>query len=330
MWRLGVVGVTGLVGRTFLEALPLYGFERAEIYGAASSRSVGQRVPFREQEIVVESIESLLEKPLDIVFFSAGAAVSRAYAPRFAEKGVWVIDNSSAWRLEPGIPLIVPEVNPHHLAPESRLIANPNCSTIQLVVVLAPLAWAFGLERVLVSTYQAVTGAGQKAVAQLLAERRGEAPAEAVYRYPIDLNCIPQCDVFTEEGYTKEEWKIVHESRKILDLPELAISATAVRVPVLGGHSEAVNVTLAREATLEDVRAVLSKAPGLVLDDEPATQRYPMPRFVGGQDQVYVGRLRRDVSHARAFWLWVVADNLRKGAATNALQIAQLLAARRD
>jgi len=322
--RIGIVGVTGLVGRTFLSALPLYGFDQAEVYGAASQRSVGQRIPFRTGELVVESIESLLEKKLDAVFFSAGAGVSREWAMRFAEKGIWVIDNSSAWRLEPGIPLLIPEVNPHHLD-GSRLIANPNCSTIQLLVALAPLERALGLERVLVSTYQAVTGTGQKAVAQLLSEREGEAVQEPAYPYPIDLNCLPQCDVFADEGYTKEEWKIVHESRKILDRADLAISATAVRVPVLGGHSESVYVTLKKPASVEDIRALLSAAPGVVVQDEPATRTYPMPRYVGGQDQVCVGRLRRDPNDPRSFWMWIVADNLRKGAATNALQIAQLL-----
>jgi len=322
--RIGIVGVTGLVGRTFLSALPLYGFDQAEVYGAASQRSVGQRIPFRTGELVVESIESLLEKKLDAVFFSAGAGVSREWAMRFAEKGIWVIDNSSAWRLEPGIPLLIPEVNPHHLD-GSRLIANPNCSTIQLLVALAPLERALGLERVLVSTYQAVTGTGQKAVAQLLSERQGEPVQEPAYPYPIDLNCLPQCDVFADEGYTKEEWKIVHESRKILDRADLAISATAVRVPVLGGHSESVYVTLKKPASVEDIRALLSAAPGVVVQDEPATRTYPMPRYVGGQDQVYVGRLRRDPNDPRSFWMWIVADNHRKGAATNALQIAQLL-----
>jgi len=322
--RIGIVGVTGLVGRTFLSALPLYGFERAEVYGAASPKSVEQRIPFRTGDLVVESIESLLEKKLDMVFFSAGAAVSRTWAPRFAEKGAWVIDNSSAWRLEPHIPLLIPEVNPHHLN-GSRLIANPNCSTIQLLVALAPLERAFGLAKVLVSTYQAVTGTGQKAVAQLWAERQSEPVNEPAYAYPIDLNCIPQCDAFEEGGYTREEWKIVRESRKILDRPDLAISATAVRVPVLGGHSESVYITLQRPATINEVRATLAKAPGVILQDDPATQTYPMPRYVGGQDQVYVGRLRQDPHDPRSFWLWIVADNLRKGAATNALQIAQLL-----
>ncbi len=322
--RIGIVGVTGLVGRTFLSALPLYGWDRAEVYGAASAKSVGQRIPFRTGELVVESIESLLERELDIVFFSAGASISREWAPRFAEKGRWVIDNSSAWRLEPGVPLIIPEVNPHHLN-GSRLISNPNCSTIQLLVVLGPLERAFGLEQVLVSTYQAVTGTGQKAVAQLLAERQGQTVPEAPYPHLIDLNCIPQCDVFEEEGYTREEWKIVRESRKILDSPDLAISATAVRVPVLGGHSESVYLTLKKPASLEEVRAVLQEAPGVLLQDEPAERVYPMPRYVEGQDQVYVGRIRRDPFRPRSFWLWIVADNLRKGAATNALQIARLL-----
>ncbi|MCX8111622.1 MAG: aspartate-semialdehyde dehydrogenase [Bacteroidia bacterium] len=320
--RIGIVGVTGLVGRTFLQALPLYGFEEAEVYGAASERSVGQRIPFRTGELKVESIESLFQRDLDIVFFSAGASVSREWALRFAERGIRVIDNSSAWRLEPGVPLVVPEVNTHAIG-EARLIANPNCSTIQLVVVLAPLAKAFGIERVIVSTYQAVTGTGQRAVAQLMAEREGRSPNPPVYPHPIDLNCIPQCDIFEAEGYTKEEWKIIRESRKILEMPSLAITATAVRVPVLGGHSESVNVTLTRPVSVEEVRAVLSAAPGIILQDEPERHFYPMPRYASGQNEVFVGRVRRDTSHPHGIHLWIVADNLRKGAATNALQIAQ-------
>ncbi|MCS7297707.1 MAG: aspartate-semialdehyde dehydrogenase [Bacteroidia bacterium] len=320
--RIGIVGVTGLVGRTFLEALPVYGFESAEVFGAASSRSVGISIPFRSGSLKVESIEVLLQRRLDIVFFSAGAGVSREWALRFVEAGAVVIDNSSAWRLEPQVPLIVPEVNPHAIG-EARLIANPNCSTIQLVTVLAPLARAFGLERVVVSTYQAVSGTGQRAIAQLMAEREGQSSHPSPYPHPIDLNCLPQCDVFDEEGYTREEWKIIRESRKILELPDLAITATAVRVPVLVGHSESVNVTLQRDFTIEAVREVLAQAPGVVLQDEPDRSFYPMPRFVGGQNEVFVGRLRRDTSHPRGLNLWIVADNLRKGAATNALQIAQ-------
>ncbi|MCX7606410.1 MAG: aspartate-semialdehyde dehydrogenase [Bacteroidia bacterium] len=320
--RIGIVGVTGLVGRTFLRALPYYGFDRAEVVGAASARSVGQRIPFREGELVVEPLEALLERSLDVVFFSAGAVVSREWAPRFVEKGAIVIDNSSAWRLEPHVPLIVPEVNLSARG-DARLIANPNCSTIQLVVALAPLAREFGLERVIVSTYQAVTGTGQKAVDQLLAERAGQSTSRAAYPHPIDLNCLPQCDVFDAEGYTKEEWKIIRETRKILGLPELAITATAVRVPVLGGHSESVNVVLQREVDIDTVRQVLQDAEGVVLQDEPERSFYPMPRYVEGQDAVFVGRLRRDTSHPRGVNFWIVADNLRKGAATNALQIAQ-------
>ncbi|MCS7188438.1 MAG: aspartate-semialdehyde dehydrogenase [Bacteroidia bacterium] len=320
--RLGVVGVTGLVGRTFLQALPLYGFDRAEVYGAASHRSVGSRIPFRTGELLVESVESLLRRELDIVFFSAGASVSREWAPRFVEKGAIVIDNSSAWRLEPNVPLIVPEVNLSSIG-QARLIANPNCSTIQLVVVIAPLQRTFGIERVVISTYQAVTGTGQKAVEQLMAERSGRVASHSVYPHPIDLNCIPQCDVFEEEGYTREEWKIIKETRKILDNPTLPITATAVRVPVLGGHSESVNVVLKQEAPLEAVKEVLAQAPGIVLQDNPTRHEYPMPRYVGGQNEVFVGRIRRDTSHPRGINLWIVADNLRKGAATNALQIAQ-------
>ncbi|MEN2993223.1 MAG: aspartate-semialdehyde dehydrogenase [Bacteroidia bacterium] len=320
--RIGIVGATGLVGRTFLQALPLFGFDQAEVYAAASPASVGKKLPFRGSSLEVLPIEALLERPLDLVFFSAGAAVSAAWAKKFVEKGCLVIDNSSAWRLEPDVPLVVPEVN-MACVQGHRLIANPNCTTIQLVVALAPLAREFGLERVIVSTYQAVTGTGQKGVAQLLAEREGRTPPFTPYPHPIDLNCLPQCDEFAEEGYTREEWKIIRESRKILDLPDLAITATAVRVPVLGGHSVSVNVTLKQAASLEMVRALLAEAPGIVLQDEPARAYYPMPRYVGGQDKVFVGRLRRDTSHPNGLNLWIVADNLRKGAATNALQIAQ-------
>lgn len=323
--RIGIVGVTGLVGRTFLKALPLYGFEGAEVYGAASEQSVGQRIPFRTGELIVESIETLLNRQPDLVLFSAGATVSRMWAPRFVEAGAIVIDNSSAWRMEPQVPLVVPEVNLSAIG-NARLIANPNCSTIQLVVVLAPLARTFGVERVIVSTYQAVTGTGQKAVRQLMAEREGASSTSAVYPHPIDLNCLPQCDVFEEGGYTKEEWKIIRESRKILGISDLPITATAVRVPVLGGHSESVNVVLQREVSLEEVRSVLQSAPGIQLQDEPDRHLYPMPRYVSGQDFVFVGRLRLDTSHPRGINLWIVADNLRKGAATNALQIAQHVA----
>lgn len=320
--RVGIVGITGLVGRTFLQSLPLFGLDGAEVYGAASARSVGMKLPFRGGELSVEPIEALLERELDIVFFSAGASVSEAWAPRFVERGALVIDNSSAWRMHPDVPLVVPEVNAHAIAGH-HLIANPNCSTIQLVVVLEPLRRAFGLERVIVSTYQAVTGTGQKAVVQLQAEREGKAPSSSAYPHPIDLNCLPQCDVFMEEGYTKEEWKIIRETRKILNMPELAITATAVRVPVLGGHSESVNITLGRPASVQEVREVLAQAPGIVVQDEPERSFYPMPRYVGGQHEVFVGRIRRDTSHPRGINLWIVADNLRKGAATNALQIAQ-------
>ncbi|MCS6790558.1 MAG: aspartate-semialdehyde dehydrogenase [Bacteroidia bacterium] len=320
--RIGVVGVTGLVGRTFLQSLPFFGLDKAEVYGAASARSVGMKLPFREGELSVEPIEALLHRELDVVFFSAGASISEIWAPRFVDRGALVIDNSSAWRMHPDVPLIVPEVNIQAIRGH-RLIANPNCSTIQLVVVLEPLRKAFGLERIIVSTYQAVTGTGQKAVAQLQAEREGKTTASSVYPHPVDLNCIPQCDVFMEEGYTKEEWKIIRETRKILGMPDLAITATAVRVPVLGGHSESVNITLERSASVEEVRAVLSEAPGVILQDEPERSFYPMPRYVGGQHEVFVGRIRRDTSHPRGINLWIVADNLRKGAATNALQIAQ-------
>jgi aspartate-semialdehyde dehydrogenase len=259
----------------------------------------------------------------DVALFSAGGSTSREWAPRFAEVGCTVIDNSSAWRMEPDKPLVVPEVNGHLLTANDRIIANPNCSTIQLVMALAPLHAVFGVERVVVSTYQAVTGTGMKAVQQLENERMG-IKGDMAYPFPIDRNVIPRCDVFTDNGYTKEEMKLVNETRKILD-PAIRVTATAVRVPVTGGHSESVNIEFAREFELEAARDLLRAAPGVLLLDDPAHDSYPMPIIAEGRDEVFVGRLRRDETQPRTLNLWIVADNLRKGAATNAVQIAELL-----
>jgi len=261
----------------------------------------------------------------DVALFSAGGSTSLEWAPKFAEVGSYVIDNSSAWRMDAAIPLVVPEVNPDALNSGSRIIANPNCSTIQLVVALWPLHKALGIERMVVSTYQSVTGTGKRAVQQLDSEQAGAPLANGPYAHPIHRNVIPQCDVFLENGYTKEEMKVVHESRKIMGLPNLRITATAVRVPVTGGHSEAVNVRFAKPASVAEVKAILASAPGVVVQDNPSQSIYPMPRNAEGKDAVFVGRIRKDESEDNAFNLWVVSDNLRKGAATNTVQILELL-----
>jgi aspartate-semialdehyde dehydrogenase len=289
----------------------------------ATAKSVGGTISFKGKDIVIIGMEEAIARRPDVALFSAGGSTSLEWAPRFAEVGCTVIDNSSAWRMEPDKPLVVPEVNGHLLTAKDRIIANPNCSTIQLVMALAPLHAVFGVERVVVSTYQAVTGTGMKAVQQLENERMG-IKGDMAYPFPIDRNVIPRCDVFTDNGYTKEEMKLVNETRKILD-PAIRVTATAVRVPVTGGHSESVNIEFAREFELEAARDLLRAAPGVLLLDDPAHDSYPMPIIAEGRDEVFVGRLRRDETQPRTLNLWIVADNLRKGAATNAVQIAELL-----
>lgn len=321
--RTAVVGATGLVGGVMLKVLEERGFPVSELLPVASERSTGRTVRFRGRELPVMGMEEAIAQRPNIALFSAGGSVSLEWAPRFAAIGCTVIDNSSAWRMYPDKKLIVPEVNGHLLTPDDRIIANPNCSTIQLVMALAPLHRAFTIERVVVSTYQSITGTGQKAVRQMEDERRGVA-GEKVYPYTIDRNVIPRCDVFLENGYTKEEMKVVNETHKILD-PAIRVTCTAVRVPVTGGHSESANVEFARDPDLAEVRRLLSAAPGVKLADDPANDVYPMPLLANGRDEVFVGRLRRDESRERAINLWIVADNLRKGAATNAVQIAELL-----
>ncbi len=321
--RIALVGATGLVGQVMCRVLEERNFPLSEFYPVASAASAGRQLSFRGNTYPVMSIEDALGQRPDLALFSAGAGVSRDWAPRFVESGTRVIDNSSAWRMGADIPLVVPEVNPNACAAGKLLIANPNCSTIQLVVALKPLQDHYGLERVVVSTYQSVTGTGYRALGQLMAERAGQ-PAKAVYPHPIDLNAIPQCDVFEEEGYTREEWKLIRETRKIMGLPDLAITATAVRIPVQGGHSESVNITLSRDFDLGEVRELLGQSPGLVLQDDPENNLYPMPRTAHNRNEVFIGRLRRDFSQANSLNCWIVADNLRKGAATNAVQIAEL------
>jgi aspartate-semialdehyde dehydrogenase len=321
--KVAVVGATGMVGSVMLEVLAEKQFPFSDLLLVASENSVGKKLTFQGKEYAVIGLEQAVAAAPDIAIFSAGGDTSLLWAPRFAEKGTVVIDNSSAWRMDPTKKLIVPEINGHLLTKEDLIIANPNCSTIQLVMVLAPLHRKYGVKRVVVSTYQSITGTGVKAVQQLENERAG-IDGDMAYKYPIDKNCIPQCDTFLENGYTKEEMKLTNETKKILD-PAINVTATAVRVPVVGGHSEAVNISFEQDFDLQEVRTILSQTPGITLQDNVAAFDYPMPRFAEGKDDVFVGRIRRDESQANTLNLWIVADNLRKGAATNAVQIATLL-----
>ncbi|MCS6991207.1 MAG: aspartate-semialdehyde dehydrogenase [Chitinophagales bacterium] len=320
--KVAVVGCTGLVGQTMLRILEERRTPVQQLLPVASARSVGKPITFQGKTYSVLTPEQALTQKPDVALFSAGAAVSRTYAPLFAETGTIVVDNSSCWRMHPDVPLVVPEVNSHVLHFEHRLIANPNCSTIQMVVALYPLHVHFGLRRIVVSTYQSVSGTGARGLAQLEAERQGLS-TPATYPYTIDLNLIPHIDSFSEDGFTREEWKMVNEARKIMGLPKLSVTATCVRVPVRVGHSLSVHAVFEREFTLEQVRDVLRQAPGVVLWDDPHQNRYPMPRDVEGKDEVYVGRLRLDACEQKALNCWIVADNLRKGAATNAVQIVE-------
>ena len=321
--RVAVVGATGMVGSVMLEVLREREFPVSELIPVASEKSVGNQVIYNGESYSVVGLETAVAMHPDIAIFSAGGETSLEWAPRFAEVGTTVIDNSSAWRMDPTKKLVVPEINGNVLTAEDKIIANPNCSTIQLLLALAPLHRAYGITRVIVSTYQSITGTGVKAVQQLENERNG-VEGEMAYKYPIDKNCIPQCDSFMENGYTKEEMKLTNETKKILD-PTIKVTATAVRVPVVGGHSEAVNIEFLRDFDLTDVRKLFLAQEGITLQDNPAEYIYPMPRFAEGKDDVFVGRIRRDESQDNTLNLWIVADNLRKGAATNAVQIAELL-----
>lgn len=323
--RLAIVGVTGMVGRVLLQVLEEQSFPFSEFYPVASEASVGKEIVLKGQVYPLIGLKKALELKIDVAIFSAGREVSLRWAPKFAELGTVVIDNSSAWRMDPTKKLIVPEINGHLLNLSDKIIANPNCSTIQLVMVLAPLHKKYSIKRVVISTYQSVTGTGVKAVQQMENERNGLV-GEMAYKYPIDKNCIPQCDVFLDNGYTKEEMKLANETKKILD-PAIKLTATAVRVPVVGGHSEAVNIEFENDFDLAEVRKLLHDTPGVVLKDDPDTFSYPMPKYAEGKDEVFVGRIRRDESQENTLNLWIVADNLRKGAATNAVQIAQLIVA---
>jgi aspartate-semialdehyde dehydrogenase len=325
--RIAVVGATGMVGQIILKVLAERSFPITELIPVASQRSVGKSVQFGGRDWTIQSLEAAVALAPDVALFSAGGETSLEWAPKFAAAGTRVVDNSSAWRMDPDKKLIVPEINADKLTAEDYIIANPNCSTIQLVMALHPLHQAFGAKRVIVSTYQSVTGTGKGAVDQLEGERNGEDP-QMVYPYKIDRNCIPHCDIFLENDYTKEEMKMTQETVKIIGDAGIKLSATAVRVPVQGGHSESVNVEFEREFTLEHVRKVLKEMPGVTLQDRPEFNTYPMPLMAEGKDDVFVGRLRRDFTTDNALNLWIVSDNLRKGAATNTVQIAEILVKR--
>ena len=307
-----------------LKVLAERGFPFTELIPVASERSVGKQVLCGERSYEVVGLETAVALQPDLALFSAGGDTSLAWAPKFADKGTVVIDNSSAWRMHPDKKLIIPEINAGQINADDKIIANPNCSTIQMLMALAPLKEKYGLERVLVSTYQSITGTGVKAVQQLENEFSGK-KGEMAYPYPIHKNALPHCDVFTENGYTKEEMKLVHETRKILDDDAIGVSATAIRIPVVGGHSESINVKLKNSFEVEEVRQLLNESDGVVVQDNPTTNTYPMPIYAEGKDEVFVGRIRRDFSQENTLNLWVVSDNLRKGAATNAIQIAEYL-----
>jgi len=321
--RVAVVGATGMVGNVMLQVLREQNFPITELIPVASEKSVGKQIEFGGLAFSVVGLQASVEMRPDLAFFSACGDTSLGWAPKFASVGTTVIDNSSAWRMDPTKKLVVPEINGDILTKEDKIIANPNCSTIQLVLTLTPLHKKYGVKRVIVSTYQSITGTGVKAVQQMENERN-EISGEMAYKYPIDKNCIPQCDSFLDNGYTKEEMKLTNETKKILD-PKINVSATAVRVPVVGGHSEAVNIEFENDFDLNEVRRLLHEMPGITLKDDPTTYTYPMPKYAEGKDDVFVGRIRRDESQANTLNLCIVADNLRKGAATNAVQIAKLL-----
>lgn len=320
--KLAVVGATGLVGSEILEVLKERNFEYDELLLVASARSVGKVIEYQGKAHTVIGLEEAVAAKPDIAIFSAGGSTSLEWAPQFAEVGTIVIDNSSAWRMDPTKKLIVPEINGSVIMIDDRIIANPNCSTIQMVLVLGPLHERYGINRVIVSTYQSVTGSGKGAVDQMMAERNGETP-DMVYPHKIDMNVLPHIDVFQENGYTKEEMKMTNETVKILGDPNVKVSATCVRIPTMGGHSEAVNIEFDNPYDLNEVKEILSKVPGLVIQDDVANNVYPMPLTAHKKDEVFVGRIRKDESKENALNLWIVADNLRKGAATNAVQIAQ-------
>ncbi|HQD13189.1 MAG TPA: aspartate-semialdehyde dehydrogenase [Chitinophagales bacterium] len=323
--KVAVVGSTGLVGGEMLKVLTERNFPVTELIPVASERSAGKQISFKGKEYTVVTPQKAIEMKPDVALFSAGGSTSLEWAPKFAEAGITVIDNSSAWRMDPTKKLVVPEINADALTKEDKIIANPNCSTIQMVVALNPLHKKYKIKRVVVSTYQSVTGTGKKAVDQLMNERASGTSDEMAYKYKIDLNLIPHIDVFLENGYTKEEMKMVHETKKIMRDDTIQVSPTAVRVPVMGGHSESVNIEFENDFDLADVRTLLEQSEGIIVTDDVANFVYPMPMDAHGKDEVFVGRLRRDETQPKTLNMWIVADNLRKGAATNAVQIAEYL-----
>ena len=322
--KLAVVGATGMVGEVMLQVLSERKFPFTDLIPVASERSVGKKIMCGGNSYEVVGLETAVSMEPDVALFSAGGSTSLKWAPKFAEVGTVVIDNSSAWRMDPEKKLIIPEINAEELTSADKIIANPNCSTIQMLVALAPLQKKYGIQRIVVSTYQSITGTGVKAVQQLKNEYNDE-KGEMAYPYPIHRNAIPHCDVFMDNGYTKEEMKLVNETHKILNDNSIGVSATAIRIPVVGGHSESINVQLKKGFELEDIRKLLQDSSGLVVQDNPETNTYPMPIYAEGKNEVFVGRIRRDESQDRTLNLWVVADNLRKGAATNTIQIAEYL-----
>jgi aspartate-semialdehyde dehydrogenase len=325
--KVAVVGATGLVGTVMLKVLEERNFPLTELLPVASAKSAGKTIRFKGKDVKILTIDEAIAAKPDIALFSAGGGTSLTEAPRFAALGTVVIDNSSAWRMDPDKKLVVPEVNAHVLTKQDKIIANPNCSTIQMVVVLEPLHKKYGIKRVVVSTYQSVTGTGVKAVEQLMNERKGIS-GEMAYPHTIDLNVIPHIDVFLENGYTKEEMKMIVETKKIMGDDSIQVTATTVRIPVMGGHSESVNIEFEKDFDVEEVRQLLAEEVGIIVVDDPANLKYPMPKDAHEKDEVFVGRIRRDESQANTLNLWIVADNLRKGAATNAVQIAEYLVAK--
>ncbi|SEK68731.1 aspartate-semialdehyde dehydrogenase [Chitinophaga rupis] len=326
--KVAVVGATGLVGSKMLQVLAERNFPVTELIPVASEKSVGKEVTFKGKQYKVVTADTAISMKPNVALFSAGGSTSLEWAPKFAAAGITVIDNSSAWRMDPSKKLVVPEINGKTLTTEDKIIANPNCSTIQMVLVLSPLHELYKINRVVVSTYQSVTGTGVKAVNQLMNERKGIS-GEMAYAYPIDLNVIPQIDVFLDNGYTKEEMKMVNETKKIMGDDRIRVTATTVRIPVIGGHSESVNIEFEKDFELNEVRKTLAATPGVIVVDEPSKQQYPMPKDAHDKDEVFVGRIRRDETQANTLNMWIVADNLRKGAATNAVQIAEYLHAQK-
>ncbi len=322
--KLAVVGATGMVGEVMLRILSERNFPLTELIPVASERSVGKKIYYQGNSLEVLGLSTAVSMAPDLALFSAGGDTSLEWAPKFAEVGTVVIDNSSAWRMDPDKKLIIPEINSQILTKKDRIIANPNCSTIQMLMALAPLKNTYGINRIVVSTYQSITGTGIKAVQQLENESLN-VKGEMAYPYPIYQNALPHCDIFMDNGYTKEEMKLVNETHKIMGDESIGITATAIRIPVVGGHSESINIQLKSEFQLDDIRKLLHESPGIVLQDNPDTNTYPMPIYAKGKDEVFVGRIRKDFSQENSINLWVVSDNLRKGAATNTIQIAEYL-----